>query len=104
LYPQSYRSYVKQAFDTKKRHYPYRGVAFFRIKPTACLARPSEYRVTQVEFVGKIRELRKEARLLCSQQASALPTFNSPEYSPDIAAHSAIGLGNPSSHATALPS
>lgn len=65
------------------------------------LARPSEYRVTLVEVVGKIRELRKEARLLCSQQASALPILNSPEYSPGVAAYSATGLGNPSSHATA---
>lgn len=33
----------------------------------ACLTWRSEYRVTLVKVVGKIRELRKEARLLCSQ-------------------------------------
>jgi len=57
-----------------------------------------------VEVVGKIRKLRKEARYCAFQQAIALLAFLSARYSSDVAAHSAIGLGNPSSCATALPS
>jgi hypothetical protein len=52
-------------------------------------------RVTLDEVVGKIRELRKEARYCAFQQATALLLLSLSGYSPDVAAHSAIGRETP---------
>jgi hypothetical protein len=52
-------------------------------------------RVTLAEVVGKLRELRKEARYCAFQQATALLPLSLSGYSPDVAAHSAIGRETP---------
>ncbi|AWM90789.1 hypothetical protein DJ564_08110 [Pseudomonas sp. 31-12] len=52
-------------------------------------------RVTLDEVVGKIRELRKEARYCAFQQATALLLLSLSGYSPDVAAHSATGRETP---------
>lgn len=60
-------------------------------------------RVTLDEVVGKIRELRKEARYCAFQQATALLLLSLSGYSPDVAAHSATGLGNPVEYGVTAP-
>ena len=48
-----------------------------------------------VEVVGKIRELRKGVRLVLFCLATALLLLYLSGYSPDVAAHSAIGRETP---------